>query len=148
MKKTIFTIAITMIVGGIIITGCQSSETKVENAQEKVQFAKDKLNEANQELDQATKDSIQQYRKENLQKLNAHEKSIADFKSRIATKKKENRAEYEKELLRIEEKNTDLKKRLDEYKEEGRDRWDIFKSEFSREMDQLGEDFKKLTTKK
>ena len=53
MKKTIFTLAITTLMAAAMLTGCQSSVKKVENAQDKVQDAKDKVVKANQELNQA-----------------------------------------------------------------------------------------------
>jgi len=39
-------------------------------------------------------------------------KNIAEFKARIAKEKKENRADYEKKLLVLEDNNSDLKKKL------------------------------------
>ena len=69
MKKTIFTLAIAMFMAGGILTGCQSSKTKVENA-------KDKVVEANQELNQARRDSIQQFKTETAERINNNEKSM------------------------------------------------------------------------
>lgn len=53
MKRAIFTLAITMLMAGITLTSCNSSEKKAENAQDK-----DKVIEAKQELSQVRKDSI------------------------------------------------------------------------------------------
>ena len=64
MKKQIFILAITIVVAGTLITGCQSSASKVEEAQAKVNeaqgkadVAQGKADIANQALDQAIKDS-------------------------------------------------------------------------------------------
>ena len=127
-------------VAGTVFTSCQSNEKKVENAQEN-------MVEAKQELNQIVKDSIQQFRTVSAQKIADHEKSLTEFKARIAKEKKENRAKYQKKLSELELKNSDLKKRLDDFKEESQDKWDEFKSTFNRDMDELGESFKKLTTK-
>jgi outer membrane murein-binding lipoprotein Lpp len=138
MKTRMLSIAI--VVAGTVFTGCQSNEKKVENAQENVV-------EAKQELNQIVKDSIQQFRTESAQKIADHEKNLMEFRNRIAKEKKENRDKYEKKLAELEQKNSDLKKRLDDYKEESQDKWDTFRMAFSRDMDELGEAFKDLTTK-
>lgn len=41
-----------------------------------------------------------------------------------------------------------MKKKLDDYKADGKDKWEQFKKDFSRDMDDLGNAFKDLTTKK
>jgi uncharacterized protein YlxW (UPF0749 family) len=140
MKKTIFTIAITMLMAGTMLTSCHSSAKKVEDAQ-------DKVADANQELNQTIKDSIQQFKKESEEKISANEKSYADFKARIANEKKENKAKYEKKLAELDQKNSDMKKKLDDYKAEGKENWEKFKVEFNHDMDELGKAFKDLTVK-
>ena len=104
MKKTIFILAIAMLAAGTIFTACQSSGEKVDNARENVQEAKDKVAEAKQELNQALNDSIRQFKKESEEKIYAIEKSIAEFKTKIATEKKETRVIYEKKLSELEQK--------------------------------------------
>ena len=47
----------------------------------------------------------------------------------------------------MEQKNTDLKRRLDDYKQDGKENWEKFKIEFNRDMDELGKAFKDLTVK-
>jgi septal ring factor EnvC (AmiA/AmiB activator) len=77
--------------------------------------------------------------------LTDQEKNIAEFKARIAKEKKENRADYEKKLIELENKNSDLKKKLADYKDDGQDKWISFKAEFNRDIDELGKAFKDLT---
>lgn len=140
MKKTIFILGIVLLMAATILSSCQSSAKKVEDA-------KDKVSEANQELNQAIKDSIQQFKKESEEKINAHAKSIAEFKVRLANEKIENRNNYEKKLEELDQKNTDMKKKLDDYNEEGREKWETFKLEFSRNMDELSRSLKNFTFK-
>lgn len=120
--------------------GCQSSSKKVENAQENVV-------KANEELNQALKDSIQQYRITTQEKLIANEKQLAEYKAKIAIQKKENKAKYEEELAKLVQKNNDLKIKLENYNEENEVKWEAFKTEFNRDMDELGKAFKDLTVK-
>lgn len=132
---------------GTMFTGCQSSSTKVENAQDKVQEAKDKVIEAKQELNQTIKDSIQQFKKESQEQINANEKSIAEFKVKIAKERKENRAEYERQLTLLEQKNNQMKKDLEEFREDQKDKWDAFRFKFKHDMAELGKAFKNFTVK-
>jgi len=140
MKNKLGSIAISTLIAGAFITGCQSNEKKVENAKVNVV-------EAKQELNQILKDSIQQFRTKSEAKIAEHEKSIADFRARIAKKKKANRAEYESKLQALEVKNNDLKKRLDDFKEDSQDKWETFQNTFTRDMDELGEAFKGFAKK-
>jgi predicted RNase H-like nuclease (RuvC/YqgF family) len=140
MRKTISALAVTIFIAGAILTGCQSSAKKVENA-------RDKVIEANQELSQALKDSIQQFKTESELKISANEKSIAEFKAKIKNEKKENKAAYEKKLAELEQKNSDLKKKLEEFKDDSKANWKTFKTEFSNDMNELGQALKDFTVK-
>jgi len=148
MRKSLFTLAITIIIGGAMLSGCQTSEKKIENAQDKVQAAQDNVVTAKQNLDQAIKDSIAQFKKEAADRIAANDKSIAEFKVRIEQEKKENRAKYEQNLADLDKKNTDMKKKLDEFKEEGKDKWIIFRDDFNHNMAELGKALKGFTVKK
>jgi outer membrane murein-binding lipoprotein Lpp len=141
MKKIFFTLAIAALFAGTQLTGCRSSAKKVEVAQENV-------DKANLELDQAVKDSIQQFKTTSEMKITRYEKGIAEFKSRIANEKKENRAKYENTLAKLEKRNSELKLKLADYKYEEQAKWEIFKADYNRDMDELGRSFDDLTIKK
>jgi phosphoenolpyruvate-protein kinase (PTS system EI component) len=143
MKKSIFNI--TLILGAflIAISSCSTPAEKVEKAE-------DKVTEAKNNLDSAIKDyqtDINTYRLATAERIAANEKSIKEFNLRIANDKKEAREEYLKKINALEKKNTDMKKRLDDYKADGNDKWKTFKMEFSKEMDDLGNSIKDLTSK-
>lgn len=143
MKKMIVAFALTMFLVAALLLSCTSSSEKVENAENKLTQAQDNLNEA-------INDSIEDYqvfRKEADMKLAAQEKIIAEFKARIANEKKENRAEYEKKIAELEQQKYDMKMKLDEFKQDGKDSWTNFKSEFVRDMENLGKAINDLTIK-
>jgi len=146
MKKTFFTLAMATIITGLILTGCQSRADKVKDAEDKVENARDKVTEAQSELDKELNDSIQQFRQEYRDRIAAHDKCIAEFKARIASEKAENRAKYEKKLKELEQKNSDLKKDLDDYNQAGQSKWDSFKTKFSQDMNNLGKSLKNFFT--
>ena len=143
MKKTILLLAASALLTGAILTACNTPAEKVENAEKKV-------TEANNNLDSANKEylaEIDTYRIETANKIAANEKSIADFNIRIANEKMEAKADYKKKVAELEQKNSDMKKRMDDYKADGKDKWQIFKAEFSHDMDGLGKAFADLTKK-
>ena len=141
MKRSIFSLTLSMIIGGTMLTSCQSSREKVENAQEQVV-------EAKQELNQAIKDSIQQFRMESEEKIRDNEKDIAEFNAKIAKQKKEDRARYEQKLADLQKQNREMKKQLENFREESKDNWDAFRFKFKNDMDDLGKAMKGFWDKK
>jgi len=81
------------------------------------------------------------------EKIRAYEKSISEFKARIANETKGNKAKYEKKLVKLEQKTSNLRKKLEKYKEEGIDKWDSFKLKFNHDMDELGKALKNFSIK-
>jgi intein/homing endonuclease len=142
MRKTIFTIAITTIIGVAMLNSCQSQEKKIENAQDKVQAAQDKVESATKDLNQAIKDSIQQFRKESEETINENEIKIAEFRAKLSKENKEARARDEKKLEEMQQQNRDLKRNLEEFKEDSRDKWVAFRIKFKHDMENLGQAFK------
>ena len=65
----------------------------------------------------------------------------------IAKEKSQIKEEYNKQIAELEKKNMEMKKRMDEYNGESQDQWDRFKSEFNRDMDQLGTALSNLTVR-
>jgi membrane protein involved in colicin uptake len=147
MKKMIFSIVITGVIAATMLSGCQSSGTKVGNAEQNVQDAKDKVVVAQKELDQAIKDSIQQFRQEEADRISANEKSIAEFRAKIAKETQEIRVKNEQKLADLEQQNRDMKTRLEQFKEDTKDNWDAFRFKFKHDMNNLGLAFKDFVVK-
>lgn len=137
-----FTLTASVCIAAVLATSCNSSAEKVEKAQEE-------LIEANRELTKANEAylaDVEKYRLKVAEKIASNEKSAAAFKARIETEKREVRADYSKKIAELEAKNSDLKMKMDEYKADSKDSWEDFKTDFSREMDELGEAFVDLVT--
>ncbi len=141
MKKTILTLSIALFATGSILTSCKSSAEKVEDAEKSVTEANDDLNQANDEYIT----DIENYRIQAADEIESNNKSIADFNLRIANEKKEARADYQKKIGELEQKNSDMKKKMDDYKASGKENWENFKTEFSHDMSELGKAFSDLT---
>jgi uncharacterized protein YPO0396 len=142
MKKSTLTLA--TFITAVLITSCTSSEKKVENAKEEAVEAAVNLNNANEEY----MADMETYRKATNEKIEANNNSIAEFKKRIENEKKEAKADYTKRIDELEKKNSDIKKKMDDYKSDGKANWEAFKAEFGRDMDELGEAIRSFGEKK
>jgi phage terminase small subunit len=125
----------------LAVTSCSTSSEKVETAKENVVEAHDDLDKANE----AYLADIASYRIETADKINANNQSVVEFNARIEHEKKDARAEYKKKIPELEVKNSDMKKRLDDYKADSKENWEMFKTEFNYDMEELGKAFKDLT---
>jgi F0F1-type ATP synthase membrane subunit b/b' len=142
MKKSIFVFLVSAFSIAILSTSCNTPGEKVENAI-------DKVNKANADLAKANEDynnDVATYRREEAAKIAANEQSIAEFKVRIANEKKDAKAKYLKDIADLEQKNSDMKKQIDDYKADSKENWAIFKEKFSHDMDELGKAFKGFVT--
>ncbi len=143
MKKSILLITASTLLTGAILSSCNTPAEKVESAETTVTEAKENLVQANEEY----LEDIKSYKTTTDEKIQANEKSIAEFEERIAHEKKEAKANYKKKIAELNQKNTDMKKRMDDYSADGKENWEKFKAEFSHDMDELGTAFKDLTVK-
>ena len=143
MNKSILTLAAVALMAATTLTSCNSPAKKVEEAQKDVTEANKDLAKANEEY----LADIESYRKETADKIAANDRSIAEFNSRIKEQKREAAADYKLKIAKLEQKNSDMKKHLDEYKAEGKENWEKFKTEFNHDMEELGKAFKDLTVK-
>jgi uncharacterized lipoprotein YajG len=142
MKNTILLITtITFLTSALFLTSCSTPSEKVVNAEENVTDAQKDLDKANAEY----LTDMETYRKETAAKITTNNESIADFNKRIENQKAEAKVDYKKRITELEKKNTDMKKRLEDYKADGKENWELFKMEFSRDMEELGKAFKDLT---
>lgn len=143
MKKLIFTLSATLLLTGAIFTSCNTAAEKVDKAEDKSIKADEDFNIAKEEY----LADIENFKKETNAKIEANNLTIADFKVKIATSKKDAQVYYQEQIAILEQKNIAMKQKLDTYKESGKDNWEAFKTEFSKDMNDLGEAFKNFTVK-
>lgn len=126
-----------------IFFACSSSTERIENA-------KDKIADGQEDLQLAIADSVADYNKfrdETDIRIRENEKSIAEYRLRISKEKAEARADYEKRITILETRNSDMRRRMDEFKQDGRRNWQEFKTEFNKDMDELGTSLKDIFRK-
>ena len=130
MKKSYMPLVLSFFLITILLISCASPSEKVENAKEDVV-------DANNKLDTAIKNyqaDINAYKTETASKIAANELAIKNFNSKIENEKKELRAKYLSKIEVLEKKNRDLKNKLDNYQDDGNDKWRTFKAEFDVEF--------------
>jgi hypothetical protein len=142
MKKTMMIASAVLVIGALSI-GCNNSTEKLNDAKADVVEADAELVKAKAEY----LEDMKVYREEAALRIIENEKSIAEFKVRVAKEKKEAKSEYNEKIAALEAKNTDMKKQLDNYQDDGFEKWKSFKEEFGKDMDSLGNAFKNLTIK-
>ena len=142
MKKTILTMAA---VAFFAVTATTSFGQSTDKKSDK---AREDLTEAKQDLKEAQQDSVADYqifKKDSEARFLKNEKSLADWKVKVPKSDVNLRAEYQKNLADLNQKNADLKKRFVDYKQNGETKWSSFKSEFNEDMDDLGKELKDFT---
>lgn len=107
---------------------------------------------ARTKLQAAQKDSVttvyETLKKESEIRFNKNEGSIAEFKASIVNEKRKIRSKDESKVADLEQKNNYLKKKLKDYKVEGKENWTIFKAGFNQDMDNLNKSLNDLSVKK
>lgn len=137
MKNRSTFIAGLALITGSVLTSCTSSADAVIEAEKNV-------TEANQELEDANEAylaDILMYRAETQRKVEANNKSIAEFNVRIANEKKQAKEDYQKQIAELNQKNTDMELRMENYQADGLTNWEKFKYDFNRDMDALTQSF-------
>ena len=89
---------------------------------------------------------IEIYKKQTEDSIATNDKRLQDFNRRIAKDKKA-RKEYKDEMDTLAQRSIDLKKKLDEYKADGKEKWATFKIGFNKDMNTLDKEFKDLISK-
>lgn len=133
--KHIFTFAVAGLMAGTLSTGCgKTSEQKVENAKENVGDAKQDLQDAQTKY----LAEWQTFKRDSELTIEANEKRIDAFKEKMERAGPKAKAKYRKDVAVLEQKNRDLKKKLEDYKDEGQSKWEEFKTNFKHDLDGVG----------
>ncbi|MFA6261527.1 MAG: hypothetical protein WC760_08665 [Bacteroidia bacterium] len=113
--------------------GCSSGEQKVENASKDLQDAKTELREEKRD----SVASFIAFKQESEARILENEKSIEAYKTRMKTAGKKIKESDQKMIDNLQQSNIDMRKRIEEYKEQGEDSWTKFKDEFNHDLEQL-----------
>ena len=135
MRNSIMVFAVIGSMAGMLLTGCgKTTEQKLDKAKEGV-------GDATQELKDARAEYLAEwetFKRESEAAIEANVKRIDAFKAKMDKATPTVKAKYDKQVAVLEQRNRDLKKKLDDYKDEGQGKWEEFKTNFKRDMDDLG----------
>lgn len=142
MKKNILSVAIAalFVSAGSCIISCNSPEQKVEDAREDVVDAQQKLEEANADYEA----ELENYRRDVATRSENNTRTLEEFKARVNEKRADARDEYNRKIAELEQKNRDMKLKVDGYKADGKDKWEQFKREVDHDMEELGNSIRDL----
>jgi predicted nucleic acid-binding Zn-ribbon protein len=141
MKHKYFILAVILLITGSVFIGCNNNRENAKNDVEK----------ANQDMIDAQvlfEKEWQEFKSDAELKINANQEKIDDFKVSMKTTSTKFKAKYENEVLTLEQKNIELKKKLNEFKYERKENWEEFKKAFTSDMDVVGNALNDIFTKK
>ncbi len=141
MKNKYFIFAVLLLIAGVLLTGCEKTR---ENANEKVKQANQDMVDAQAQYDK----EWQQFKSDAELKIDANQRQIDDFKVAMKTTSKKFKSKFENEVLTLEQKNIELRKKLNDYKFDEKDNWEKFKQDFNNNMDSVGNALKGIFEKK
>ncbi|NDP22327.1 MAG: hypothetical protein GZ091_14785 [Paludibacter sp.] len=123
---------------------------EVEAAKENLIEAQENVIKATGDMEQARIDSTNEYanyKRESDILLKRNELKIAQLKAKVISDRKELRLEYENKLNILEQKNTQLKVDMLDYKGVNKTEWEKFKLKFNQDMDALKLSISKMAEK-
>lgn len=150
MKNSIMLFIVTTFLAGTILTGCQTSAEKVDDANTNVAEAKQDLKEVKAEVSAEEKKAAEEaawkaYKVEAESKIDANDVLIADSKDKMKKSGKTMDKLYKQQVEALEQRNKDLRQRINAYDANSQSDWESFKREFDHDMDELGAALKDLT---
>jgi uncharacterized protein HemX len=140
MKKSVLTLAVTVLMAGSALTVVGQQDKKAAKARKEVAEAKKDLREA--KLDSAA--DYQRFNTEAQALIMDNDKKIAELKAKKASDNKEIKEKYDKQVMALEQKNNDLKNKVKGSSNTKTDKWASFKREFAHDMNEFGKAFKDI----
>jgi hypothetical protein len=142
MNSRIFTFAIGILMAGTLLSSCESAAQKEADANDEVRDAQEDLRDAQQEArlaaqNNATAEEWDVFKNETDLIIIKNENRVAELKVQLKKPGKDLDEVYVKRIDVLEQKNKDLKVRMNTYESNPSD-WASFKREFNHDMDELG----------
>lgn len=153
MKKSILSIAmITFIAGTISVSYGQETNKQTEKTLETTKTEKNvEYNTQENKVAVLQVDTVADYEKlykASELRFTENEKSVAALNMNNTNMDVTKKADRTKEIDLLNQKNSDLRKGLVAYKNEGKTEWKAFKKQFNTDMDKLTDDLKNLNDSK
>lgn len=141
MKTKYLILAGSLLISGLFLAGCTDNRDN----------AKDNVEQANQDMIDAQvqfEKDWQQFKSNAELRINSNQQQIDDFKVAMRSTSTRFKAKYENEVLTLEQKNIELKKKLNDFKYERKENWEVFKTTFNNDMDVVSNALNDIFSKK
>jgi uncharacterized protein YaiE (UPF0345 family) len=142
MKIRFLTLAVIGLMASMVIMGSQ--KTSARNNQAPKESAGESKPDS-QAVKTTYSEEWQQFKSESEQKIQDNENSIAAFKVKMEKSGTKMEAKYNKEIANLGKANRRMKKKLENYRNDGKVAWADFKTGFNDDMDKIGKAVKDLT---
>jgi TolA-binding protein len=140
------TVVVMGLVSLALLMGCsRSSDQKFADAKAHVAAAKEDVKEATADVQAAAREEWLKFKGNADAKIAANEKSIDDYKEKMTTTDGKLQKQYDRKIDALQKKNKELKSKLNDYQDSGKDKWAQFKREFNHDIDELGTALKDFT---
>lgn len=137
MKSKSLSLAAIILMAGVVLTGSQKTSAK------NIQSAGESTAEAQPDSQATYSHEWREFKHTFEQKIQDNEKRIAAFKAKM---EKSGKANYNKEIANLEKANRRMKRKLEEYKNDGKVAWTDFKRGFNNDMNKIGKALKDLSS--
>ena len=144
MKKKNLTFALTLVMAVAGLSAFGQENQKAKDARKDVAASQKDLREAKK--DSAA--DFQKFKKDAEARISENKKKIAELKTKKSTDSKEMKEKYDKKVLALEQKNNELKKKIEASDNTETSMWTSFKRGFNHDMVELGQAIKDLGTDK
>jgi hypothetical protein len=135
MKNNINLLITAGFIAGALFIGCQ--KTSEQGAATGKAIASDATQDV-KDIKADYKADWKKFKADSDEQIKANENRIAAFKEQIKKAGTKTEAKYKKGIAELEQKNRDLKQKLEDYKDDGETKWEVFKTDFSHDMDSIG----------
>lgn len=136
-----FTNLASIIAGGaclaLLLAACQTPETKVDAAKDNVADANQDLKEVTREMRAQWQEDWLAFKRANDEVVADNERSIMQFRSDVRAVDQRYRGKYTTLVDDIERRNNELRDRVNNYEITGEVKWEEFKKDIKRDMDDL-----------
>jgi hypothetical protein len=149
MKRTIYTLAAITVMTATLLLGCNSSTKKQEDAIDDVADARENTEDAKEQLMMAKKEANaeewKKIKKETNIKFTENKIRSAQLKVKMTKSGSSIDTVYAKKIEELEQKNKNIKIKVDSYKNDTSDDWELFKREYNHDINELNRAIKELT---
>lgn len=129
-----------------IYSGCDKTpEKRIENAEQDLHEAKKEVKEAIKDAQTVYRDEWHTFQFDMEAKIRDNEYRINELKRQMVKADAKSKMKFDKEIEVVEQHNEHLKRRLAEYKDEGKEKWEDFKKDFMREVEGIQKSLSDLT---